>query len=101
VLLQAEQVAPTDATVLLLGQTGTGKELLARTIHVLSARRDRAMVTVNCAALPPTLIEAEPLGATRAGTRGPPRVQPDFDPPRSDALGARHPAPPERGLFVD
>jgi transcriptional regulator with GAF, ATPase, and Fis domain len=70
VLIQAEQVAPTDATVLLLGQTGTGKELLARTIHFLSARRDRAMVTVNCAALPPTLIEAELFGRERGAYTG-------------------------------
>ena len=70
VLIQAEQVAPTDATVLLLGQTGTGKELLARTIHVLSARRDRVMVTVNCAALPPTLIEAELFGRERGAYTG-------------------------------
>jgi formate hydrogenlyase transcriptional activator len=70
VLIQAEQVAPTDATVLLLGETGTGKELLARTIHVLSARRDRAMVNVNCAALPPTLIEAELFGRERGAYTG-------------------------------
>jgi len=52
VLFQAEQVAPTDAAVLLLGETGTGKELIAKAIHAKSARRDRALVKLNCAALP-------------------------------------------------
>jgi transcriptional regulator with GAF, ATPase, and Fis domain len=70
VLVQAEQVSPTDATALLLGETGTGKELLARTIHLLSARRARAMVTVNCAALPATLIEAELFGRERGAYTG-------------------------------
>ena len=70
VLVQAEQVAPTDATVLLLGETGTGKELLARSIHVMSARRDRTMVKVNCAALAPTLIEAELFGRERGAYTG-------------------------------
>ena len=70
VLVQADQVAPTDATVLLLGETGTGKELLARTIHALSARRGRTMVKVNCAALPPTLIEAELFGRERGAYTG-------------------------------
>ena len=70
VLVQADQVAPTDATVLLLGETGTGKELLARTVHALSARRGRTMVKVNCAALPPTLIEAELFGRERGAYTG-------------------------------
>ena len=52
VLAQAEQVASTDSTVLLLGETGTGKELFASHIHSLSARRGRPMVRVNCAAIP-------------------------------------------------
>ena len=52
VLAQVEQVAPTDSTVLLLGETGTGKELLAARIHELSARRDRPLVSVNCAVMP-------------------------------------------------
>jgi formate hydrogenlyase transcriptional activator len=62
VLSQAESVAGADTPVLLLGETGTGKELLAQTIHELSARRDRPMVIVNCASLPATLIESELFG---------------------------------------
>ena len=62
VLQQVERVAATDSTVLLLGDTGTGKELFASRIHELSARRARPMVCVNCAAIPPTLIESELFG---------------------------------------
>jgi transcriptional regulator with GAF, ATPase, and Fis domain len=62
VLEQAQQVAVTNSTVLLLGETGTGKELIANEIHKLSARRQRAMVRVNCAAIPGTLIESELFG---------------------------------------
>ena len=70
VLRQAEQVAGTDATVLLLGETGTGKELLARAIHNLSPRRGRAMVKVNCAALPGTLVESELFGREKGAYTG-------------------------------
>ena len=62
VLRQAEQVAGQDTSVLVLGETGTGKELLARAIHDMSPRKGRAMITVNCAALPATLIEGELFG---------------------------------------
>jgi len=62
VLEQVHQVAATDATVLLLGETGTGKELFATEIHQQSVRRARAMVRVNCAAIPSTLVESELFG---------------------------------------
>jgi formate hydrogenlyase transcriptional activator len=65
VLQLIDQVAPTDSTVLLLGETGTGKEFLATRIHTLSARRTRAMVRVNCGAIPGTLIESELFGRER------------------------------------
>jgi len=70
VLVQVEQVAPTDAAVLLLGETGTGKELLAWSIHGLSARWGRTMMKVNCAALPASLIEAELFGRERGAYTG-------------------------------
>src|SRR5262245_7364760 len=70
VLFQLEQVAPTDATVLLRGETGTGKELIARAIHARSARRNRALVTVNCAALSPALIESELFGHEKGAFTG-------------------------------
>ena len=65
VLEQIEHVATTDATVLLLGATGTGKELFATHLHELSARRNREMVRVNCAAIPSTLMESELFGCER------------------------------------
>lgn len=70
VLLQARQVAGTGSTVLILGETGTGKELLARAIHTQSARRERAMIKLNCAALPATLIEAELFGREKGAYTG-------------------------------
>jgi transcriptional regulator with GAF, ATPase, and Fis domain len=70
VLRQVEQVAATGATVLLTGETGTGKELVAAAIHRLSSRRDRPLVKVNCAALPATLIEAELFGREKGAYTG-------------------------------
>ena len=69
-LSQVELVADTESTILLLGETGTGKDLFAHTIHELSRRRDRRMITVNCAALPPGLIESELFGREEGAYTG-------------------------------
>jgi len=70
VLMKAEQVAPTNSAVLLLGETGTGKELVARAIHRSSNRKDRLMVKVNCAALPASLVENELFGREKGAYTG-------------------------------
>jgi transcriptional regulator with GAF, ATPase, and Fis domain len=70
VLDQVKLVAATDSTVLLLGETGMGKEVIAAHIHALSARRARAMVRVNCAAIPATLVESELFGREKGAYTG-------------------------------
>ena len=70
VLYRAEQIAPTDTTVLILGETGTGKELIAAIIHDMSPRKDRPLITVNCAALPANLIESELFGREKGAFTG-------------------------------
>jgi formate hydrogenlyase transcriptional activator len=70
VLYRAEQVAPTNATILILGETGTGKELIAAAIHNMSSRKERPLFTVNCAALPANLIESELFGREKGAFTG-------------------------------
>lgn len=70
VLRMVEQAAPTDCSVLVLGETGTGKELIAQGIHRLSSRRGKVMVKVNCAALPSGLIESELFGREKGAFTG-------------------------------
>jgi formate hydrogenlyase transcriptional activator len=70
VFLRVAQVAPMNATVLLLGETGTGKGVVARAIHSSSARKDRPMITVNCTTLPATLVESELFGREKGAYTG-------------------------------
>ena len=70
VLHRVEQVAPTDSPVLILGETGTGKELIARALHDLSSQAGRALIKVNCAALPRELIESELFGREKGAFTG-------------------------------
>lgn len=70
VLMASSQVAATDATVLILGETGTGKGLLANAIHMMSFRKDKPFITVNCAALPANLIESELFGREKGAFTG-------------------------------
>ena len=70
ILQQVDQVAETNATVLILGETGTGKELLARAIHQMSEREERPMIKINCGALPENLIESELFGHEKGSFTG-------------------------------
>jgi PAS domain S-box-containing protein len=70
VLFKINQVAPTDSTVLITGETGTGKELAARAIHGASPRKDKPLIKVNCGALAPTLIESELFGHEKGAFTG-------------------------------
>jgi len=70
VMRQVEVAAPTDATLLIAGDSGTGKELVARTVHALSPRRKGPFVAVNCAAIPETLLESEIFGHERGSFTG-------------------------------
>ena len=70
VLFKVTQVAPTNTTVLITGETGTGKELVARAIHGASNRKDKPLIKVNCGALSPTLIESELFGHEKGSFTG-------------------------------
>ncbi|MCU0662918.1 MAG: sigma-54 factor interaction domain-containing protein, partial [Myxococcota bacterium] len=70
VLVKVDQVSPTDAPVLILGETGTGKEVIARTIHQRSRRREGPMLRVNCGAIPPELVDSELFGHERGSFTG-------------------------------
>ncbi|MBI1390203.1 MAG: response regulator [bacterium] len=76
VITQIEQVAPSTATVLITGETGTGKEMIANAIHALSPRADKAMIRVNCGALPETLLESELFGHVKGSFTGAYKDQP-------------------------
>ena len=76
ILEQVEKVARTDSSVLILGETGTGKDLLAHEIHRLSSRKDKTMIRVNCASLPASLVESELFGREKGAYTGAVSTQP-------------------------
>ena len=78
VILRARRVAPRSVSVLLEGETGTGKELMARAIHQASPRRDRPFIAVNCGALPPELVESELFGHEKGAFTGADRARPGY-----------------------
>ena len=78
VILRARRVAPRSVPVLLEGETGTGKELMARAIHQASPRRDRPFIAVNCGALPPELVESELFGHEKGAFTGADRSRPGY-----------------------